>query len=485
MIAQAEDREPHSTLEVADRHSIVGGLEPDHSREDDNDAPEVDEAAYAPQLAFDPEQKIPVNHSLPEVLKKSDDGLQAVDESGGGHRSHLFGLSRRTEISVLMLLLVAVFAAAGIGIGLGVTNAKPSRSQEIVLTLTSTYATSTSSPTSQPSVVSASSHLILNDSSLTALGIDAGDRTVIYQDQVGFVRQATYNATKNKWGMAPLPVVTSGPKNSTPLALMHNPSAENDTIHLFYIANSDNLAFVVYDTFNQSWSNHTELVDSGGLPFRAATKSRTLLAKRLGVSTPSLLKVLIHYENTDGNVTVLEGVNNPPSASWAMQDITSKLTSSIQPPGTLSVPCSSMRKGNAVRLIATEKTGANLSETATAVTANYEDGKFNTTSEENMFDPVLIGESDLQLASNDNASPVYGFWVKGTRLASFNTVHSSPNNHTMPDSSFPYARLAGINPIPGQVYYLYNHIGPDTLLENQWNLNSGSWTPREINITEI
>ena len=79
-----------------------------------------------------------MNHSLPEVLKKSDDGLQAVEESGGGHRSHLFGLSRRTEISVLMLLLVAVFAAAGIGIGLGVTKANPSRFQETGTTLTPT-----------------------------------------------------------------------------------------------------------------------------------------------------------------------------------------------------------------------------------------------------------------------------------------------------------------------------------------------------------
>lgn len=58
MIAQAEDREPHSTLEVADRHSIVGGLERDHSRKDDNNAPEVDEAAYAPQVSCDPSLEI-------------------------------------------------------------------------------------------------------------------------------------------------------------------------------------------------------------------------------------------------------------------------------------------------------------------------------------------------------------------------------------------------------------------------------------------
>lgn len=150
------------------------------------------------------------------------------------------------------------------------------------------------------------------------------------------------------------------------------------------MANSDNIACVVYDPFNKSWSNHRELVDSRGLLFRAATNSKTLLAKRLGVSTPLLLNVVIHHENTDGNVTVLEGVNSPPSASWAIQDVTSKLNSSLQSPGILSVPCPSMRKGNAVRLIATEKTGANLSENSTAVTADYEDGKFNTIGSSNI-----------------------------------------------------------------------------------------------------
>lgn len=135
---------------------------------------------------------------------------------------------------------------------------------------------------------------------------------------------------------------------------------------------------MVYDTFNGSWSNHTELVNSNGLPFRAATNSRTLLAKRLGSSTPSLLQVLIHYENADGNVTILEGLNTPPSGAWAMQDITSKLTSSLRPQGVLRAPCSSMRYGNAVRLVSTEQTGANLSENSMAVTADYEDGKFNS-----------------------------------------------------------------------------------------------------------
>ena len=115
-----------------------------------------------------------------------------------------------------MLLLLAVFVAAGIRMGLGVANAKRSRSQKTV------------------SGVSASSHHILNDSSLAALGINDGDRTVIFQDQVGIVRQATYSDMANKWGMAPSAVVASGPKNSTPLALIHNPSTTNDTVILIH-----------------------------------------------------------------------------------------------------------------------------------------------------------------------------------------------------------------------------------------------------------
>lgn len=134
----------------------------------------------------------------------------------------------------------------------------------------------------------------------------------------------------------------------------------------------------MYDTFNGSWSNQTELVNSRGLPFSAATNSRTLLAKRLGNSTPSLLQVLIHYENADGNVTILEGLNIPPSGAWTMQDITSKLDSSLRPQGILRAPCSSMRYGNAVRFISTEQTSANLSEKSMAVTADYEDEKFNS-----------------------------------------------------------------------------------------------------------
>lgn len=49
MTEQVEDMGPRSTLEVADRHSIVGGLERDH----DTDAPELDKAAYAPQVNCD------------------------------------------------------------------------------------------------------------------------------------------------------------------------------------------------------------------------------------------------------------------------------------------------------------------------------------------------------------------------------------------------------------------------------------------------
>lgn len=134
MTEQVEFTEPHSTLEVANRTSIEGGLELDHA----TNAPELDKAAYAPQVIFDPslemvsdwmnkaafdqEPNIPIDHSLPEVVKKSDDGLQAVDEFESSHKRHLFGLSRKVETSIFIFLIASVLAAVGVGIGVGVTN---------------------------------------------------------------------------------------------------------------------------------------------------------------------------------------------------------------------------------------------------------------------------------------------------------------------------------------------------------------------------
>lgn len=51
MTEEVEDTELHSTLEVADHHSIVGGLQTD--RDHATSAPECDEAASAPQVNYD------------------------------------------------------------------------------------------------------------------------------------------------------------------------------------------------------------------------------------------------------------------------------------------------------------------------------------------------------------------------------------------------------------------------------------------------
>ena len=139
MNEQAEDTELYSTLEVVDRHSIVGGLERDHAI----NAPEVNDAAYTRQVSCDApsefflakgikaafDQKTAIVDLAPKSNNKSDDGLQAVDEperNHKGHKSHVLGLSRKAEISLLVLLIVVVLAAAGIGIGVGVTNKKSS-----------------------------------------------------------------------------------------------------------------------------------------------------------------------------------------------------------------------------------------------------------------------------------------------------------------------------------------------------------------------
>lgn len=50
MTEKVENTKLHSTLEVANRHSIMDGLEHDHA----SDAQTLDKAAYAPQVIWDP-----------------------------------------------------------------------------------------------------------------------------------------------------------------------------------------------------------------------------------------------------------------------------------------------------------------------------------------------------------------------------------------------------------------------------------------------
>lgn len=199
------------------------------------------------KATFEPEQKISIHNSLPEALDKTEAELPAVDESEGGHKSYRYGLSRKAGISILGLLVFVVFAAAGIGIGVGVTIKKTPSPSARTSTSTQTNVTryarlasitsplklilnSTSSPTSQPSVVPKSSHLIRNDSSLAALTLYGGDRIVHFQDPMGIIWEIKYQLSANIWSLTPSPVVASGSRNFTPLALLHNPNTTDEAV---------------------------------------------------------------------------------------------------------------------------------------------------------------------------------------------------------------------------------------------------------------
>lgn len=199
------------------------------------------------KATFEPEQTILMNNSLPEAHDKTEAGFQAVDESEGGHKSYRFGLSRKAGVSVLVLLVFVVFAAAGIGIGVGITIKKTPSPSARTSTSTQTSVTryarsanissplklilnSTSSPTSQPSVVSKSSHIIRNDSSLAALTLYGGDRIVHFQDPIGIIWEMKFQLSTNIWSMTSSPVVASGPRNFAPLALLHNPNTTDEAV---------------------------------------------------------------------------------------------------------------------------------------------------------------------------------------------------------------------------------------------------------------
>lgn len=87
----------------------------------------------------------------------------------------------------------------------------------------------TSRLTSQPTVASASDLLILNDSSLAALALDGRDRTVLFQDRIGMVRQ---RCTKIRPELENESLARRGfgVENSTPFALLHNPNTTDDAL---------------------------------------------------------------------------------------------------------------------------------------------------------------------------------------------------------------------------------------------------------------
>lgn len=97
----------------------------------------------------------------------------------------------------------------------------------------------------QPTEVLRKPHGILNDSALAAVEMPNGDRSVFFQENNGYIRQAIYIGSSKQWSAGPANIVVEDAKKHTPLAAI----------------TTDFFPFVTVDIFTRVfWSKQKRLI---------------------------------------------------------------------------------------------------------------------------------------------------------------------------------------------------------------------------------
>ena len=92
--------------------------------------------------------------------------------------------------------------------------------------------------------------------------------------------------------------------------------------------------------------------------------------------------------------------------------------------------------------------------------------------------PLEVGvDSQQQIRQSDLAFANGNFmWINGTQpVNTLNPVGGS--RLPVPNSSFPFTRLASTRSADPSTTFLYHQISDTTLAEEQWDQSEGSWLP--------
>ena len=107
------------------------------------------------------------------------------------------------------------------------------------------------------------------------------------------------------------------------------------------------------------------------------------------------------------------------------------------------------------------------------------------------FIPGLIQYSDLLVmmlppanldGSGDGLFQTYGFWVNDKRLVPLasDLFDSLP---VLPESPFPFTRLAGLSPSNGSSFFIYHQLNASSFAEDQWDSSVGGWVSSSFTIS--
>ena len=97
------------------------------------------------------------------------------------------------------------------------------------------------------------------------------------------------------------------------------------------------------------------------------------------------------------------------------------------------------------------------------------------------FVPDLIPKSDILLTGTDG-DPAHGFWVNKGKLTALSGTTLTPLS-SMPDSQFPFSRLAGISPANSTRLLVYHQLNASTFVEDEWDSSVGGWVSRHLTIS--
>ncbi|KAL8831082.1 MAG: hypothetical protein Q9191_001063 [Dirinaria sp. TL-2023a] len=368
--------------------------------------------------------------------------------------------------------------------------------------------------------------VVMSDTSLAAVELPNGDRRLFFQDDSGFIRQATFSSSTKEWTADPGYVVASDARNRTPIAAVTTPKKGDTAIDglpeipagvaIFYVNQNHSLASL--QLAQGSWKTPTTLGDFfvNISHFTAAPESRQLAVSAEGNATQ--FNAILFYESLDNDITMLNGTFYNKSFStaepltistWSWENVTGNLIGARSNKSDVFAPpfATAHTAFGEAFFLAKDQSG---SYSGNEILTYFSSGSIGKQQQEDhgispgdyrliylleaqstILTPGAIQssiqDSDL-LVLDQNLSPgeegldqfSYSyFWVNGTELSPYSVPIT-----TMPSAPFPFKRLAGFSPAAGKKFVLYHQLNGTALGEEMYDASVGGWVSNKITITK-
>ncbi|MCJ1433832.1 hypothetical protein MMC27_003197 [Xylographa pallens] len=469
------------------------------------------------QVAYENGPEIAYSRILPEVRAV---GLEKEVASFPAILLPRTGLSKVIFASVILIMVICVGVGTGVGIekrmaqsqgGLSASKTTPGLLSSTISTTTTTL--STSSPTASPTI-----HTILNNTSIAAVTLTNGDRRFFFQDTSGAIRESLYSFAADQWETDTSNIIATDARNNTPIATFDIPSepqgGDSDTvdnpeeIFIFYITQNSTLALRYFS--QNSWYDDFTGISN----FSVAAGSRSLSAAILPNAPNNAQSLVIPmnaflvYENTDGNVSILNNHNLwslsrlPSGSVW--RDISEPLYDAYDTGEPMqSIAAAASPAGfdslNIVLVIdsiaAPELPGAYVwSPFYNITSATWTDGTLASVRSSFVPGEIDRGIFDIsQVTIFNNSDPVPYFdtiYVNGTTLRLFPTNTPGGVSELIPPlihppSIFPFARLGSTTELNSTAVYLYHQLNDTAFAEDKYDTVGSFWTSSTIGLSLV